>query len=193
MGSKPKINPGLLQRWTDQGKTQTWIAMQFNCSVQAVSKAVKRLGHAKARYAVEDGLRPAVEHKMDAIQQLNNANRVANKLLDLLERWSDGDDVALQVLESQTKAVNVGTRQEPRFMDVVNMKDPRELMVRVLGEIRMQITVALDIQKTMFQIEEVKGVLDSIIRIIQERVPPDVQKLIADELMKKKSLRIGGI
>jgi len=190
VANQAKIDPKLLLRWTDQGKSQTWIATQFGVTPQAISKHVKRLKAAKAKYAVEDGLRPAVEHKVNAIEQLTKINKSANDLLDLLQRFNDGDQEAIRILNSQTKMVNVGTRTEPEMMEVANFKDPRELQIRVIAEIRMQMNTALDIQKTMFHIEEVKGILDSIIQIVKERVPPDVQKLIADEVMKRRALRL---
>ena len=190
MGSKPKIDPALLQRWTDQGKSQTWIALQFGVSPQAISKHVKHMGLAKAKYLVEDGLRPAIKHKINAIEQLTNVNRAANKLLDLLEKWSDGDEEAVRILESQTKMMNIGTRAEPQMMEIATVKDPRELMIRVMAEIRMQMQTALDIQKTMYHLEDVKAILDGIVKIVQEHVKPDVQKLITDEVMKQKALRM---
>ncbi len=76
------------------------------------------------------------------------------------------------------------------MMEVVSMKDPRELMIRVMAEIRMQMSAALDIQKTMYHLEDVKTILDGIISIVQQHVPPEVQKLIADGVMKQKSLRM---
>jgi len=190
MGSKPKIDAALVNRWLGRGKSQTWIAQQFNCSPQAISKHAKNQQKATARYMVEDGLKPVIKHKINAIEQLTNINRAANKLLDLLERWSDGDEEAIRILESQTKMVNIGTRQEPQMMEMATVKDPRELMIRVMGEIRMQMQTALDIQKTMYHVEEVKDILDDIISIVKEHVEPAIQKLIADAVIKRKSLKM---
>ena len=167
-------------RYRQQGKVTT----------PAVYKALKKCGLETSRSMVAGAVEDVLRQKIDAIDQLTNINKHTNEILETLMNWAKGDEEAIQVLEKQIKRVNIGTRKEPQWIEMLNSKDPRELALKAVAEIRKQINTALAIQKTLWRIEDVKEVLDAIIRIIKKHVPPEVQNLIAEEVRKQRSLTL---
>jgi hypothetical protein len=96
-------------------------------------------------------------------------------------RWNRADEEALQILESQAQKVRVrGSEEEIRDC---KFKDPRELALRAMQEIRGKFNLQLDIFKTLYDmtvvaefqrevLEAIKDALseirDEIVRNIQE-------------------------
>jgi len=187
---RKKIDPAKLRKWTDEGHTQSWIAKQFGCSFQAVSKHVRRYKLAKAKFQVEHGLRPEMDQKMDSVAQLISINKHTVHLLEQLMAWIDGDEEAVQALESCRKKVNIGIRKAPVYIDEVTMKDPRETALKAIAEIRMQTNTALEIQKTLWQYTEVKEILQLIIDHVNEFLTPDQRQALADRIKVKRALRL---
>ena len=105
-----------------------------------------------------------VEKNLNAVDQLQKINTYANELLDLLMRWNRGDEEALQILESQVKKVRVRGSEEE--VTEYKFKDPRELALKAMAEIRGQLNLQLDIFKTLYDVQAIadfqREVLDAI-------------------------------
>lgn len=129
-----------------------------------------------------------VDKNLNAIDQLSKINGYANELLDLLMRWNRGDDEALRILESQVRKVNRGTRKEPEWVDEYRFKDPRELALKAMAEVRSQLSLQLDIFKTFHDVQATADFQEDVLEAIGE-VNPDVRSKIVQKLKERRTLR----
>jgi len=190
-----KIDLHQLRQWLDKGVTMTECAKRFGCSVAAVSMRAKRIKTDKARYLLDRAaVTRTIDNKFDAIEQLTAINKYALEMLDLLMRWQRGDEEAIQALEQSRKKVKIGTSGEPEWVDEIVLQDPRALALKAMAEIRMQVATAMDIQKTLWQVEDVKIVLQLIVDTVLEFLSPEQQKVLVNRIRAKQSitLELGG-
>ena len=166
----------------------TAIAKQLGCSKSAVSKRMKALGMMISKKVALYHAGDLVERKINMVDQLQKINDNANELLDLLMAWNRGDDTALQILESQvsTKKVRVGQVEE--LVKEYKFKDPRELALKAMQEIRGQLNLQLDIFKALYDLESIAEFQKEVITIIGE-VAPDVRQRIIEALKEKRAIR----
>jgi hypothetical protein len=129
-----------------------------------------------------------VDKNLNAVGQLQKINGYANDLLDLLMRWNNGDDEALQVLESQvaTKKVRVGDQEE--FVRDFRFKDPRELTLKAMAEIRGQLRLQLEIFQTLYDLKAVEEFQNEVLNTIGEE-SPDVRNRIIQRLRQRRAVR----
>jgi len=127
-----------------------------------------------------------VDQRLDTLGQLNRINEHANWLLEHLMAWAKGDEKALQVLESQVKTVRIG--DEALAVKEVRMKDPRALVVQVMGEIRAQLALQLQIFQTLFDLKSVQEFQEEVLTAIAE-VDPNVRAKIIRKLNQRRALR----
>jgi len=127
-----------------------------------------------------------VDKKLNAIEQLQKINTDANELLDLCMRWQRGDDEAIQVLESQMKKVRVG--KDEKTIEEFKFKDPRELALKAMGEIRNQLRLQLEIFQTLYDLKAVQEFQQEVLTAIGE-ASPDVREQIIRNLGKKRAIR----
>jgi hypothetical protein len=117
---------------------------------------------------------------------LQKINENANELLDLLMRWNKGDDEALQILEGQVRKVKVrGTEEE---ITEYKFKDPRELALKAMAEIRAQLNLQLEIFKTLYDYKAVAEFQREVLTAIRE-VAPDVRNRIIQNLKKAGAIQ----
>lgn len=186
MATQPKIDFNELNRLVTQGKSTTEIAKIFSCTPGAVSQAKKKLKISVVKNVVLENAHKVVDKNLDAVAQLQKINRDANELLDLLMRWNRGDEAALQVLESQVRKVRVGKTE--KFVEEFKFKDPRELAIKAMAEIRGQLNLQLDIFKTLYDMEAVADFQREVLNAIGE-VSSDVRDRIIEGLKKGRALR----
>jgi len=185
---KPKIDRVRLDRMLRAGKSQKEAAQVFGVSESAVSKARQGLSVAVVKNVALESAHKVINKNLDAVNQLQKINEYANELLDLLMRWNRGDKEALQVLESQVsmKKVRVGEKEE--FVKEFRFKDPRELALKAMQEIRGQLTLQLDIFKTLYDLEAVAEFQREVLNTIGE-VSTDVRDRIIKKLKESRALR----
>jgi predicted transcriptional regulator len=185
---KPKIDRVKLNQMLRAGKSQKEVAQVFGVTEAAISKAKKELNIAVVKNIALESASRVVDRNLDAVAQLQKINDYANEMLDLLMRWNRGDEEALQVLESQvsTKKIRVGKTEE--FIKEFKFKDPRELALRAMQEIRGQLALQLDIFKTLYDIEAIATFQREVLNAIGE-VSPDVRDRIIQRLKEGRSLR----
>jgi len=183
---KPKIDKLKLNRLLTAGKTQREVAQVMGVTEGAISKARKELNIAVVKNVALENAHKVVERNLDTIEQLKKINFAANELLDLLMRWNRGDEGALQILESQVKKVRVkGTEEE---VTEYKFKDPRELAIKAMAEIRGQLSLQLDIFKTLYDVQAVADFQQDVLNAIGE-VSTDVRNRIVQKLKERRALR----
>ena len=183
---KPKIDRVKLNQMLRNGKPQNKIAQFFGVTEGAISKAKKELNVAVVKNVALESAHKVVAENLDSIAQLTKINRYANELLDSLMKWNRGDKEALQILESQVRKVKVrGSEQE---ITEYKFKDPRELALIAMKEIRGQLGLQLDIFKTLYDVQAVAEFQREVLSVIGE-VSPDVRDKIIQHLKEKRALR----
>lgn len=169
MARPSKIDISKLRELHAKRMRVTDMAKHFGTSKAAVSQHLKKLGLAAVRNVVVEQAPKLVAKSLDAVEQLTKINQYANELLDLLMRWNRGEPEALQVLESQVKKVRIG--QTERFTEELKFKDPRELAVKVMAEIRGQLSLQLEILQTLHDIKVVAMYHEELIELLRQTSP----------------------
>jgi hypothetical protein len=185
MGSK-KISNLELEQLVREGNGVSEIARKLKVSKGAVSKRLKALNVAITRNVTLHHAGEIVEKKLDAIEQLQKINEYANELLDLLMRWNRGDEGALQILESQVRKVKLRGQEEE--ITEYKFKDPRELALKAMAEIRGQLALQLDIFKALYDMAAVAEFQKEVLMAIGE-VSPNVRDKIIHNLQKARVIR----
>ena len=183
---KPKIDRVKLNRMLRAGKSPKELAEHFGVSQAAICKARKGLNVAVVKNMVLESAHKVVAEHLDTIGQLQKINQNANELLDLLMRWNRGDPEALQILEPQVRKVKVKGSEEE--VTEYKFKDPRELALKAMQEIRGQLNLQLDIFKTLYDVQAVAEFQKEVLSAIGE-VSPDVRDRIIKRLKEGKALR----
>ena len=185
----PTINDRKLLRLIDKKRmSQARAAKELGVSRQAVSKRLKELRGHTTKAVICKKVEKVIDRKIDSMEQLSKINEYANELLDLLMAWNRGDETALQVLESQvtTKKVRVGDQEE--FVKEFKFKDPRDLALKAMGEIRSQLKLQLEIFQALFSLQAAQEFESTILEVIGE-VAPDVRSEIIRRINQKRSVR----
>ncbi len=188
MSRTPKIDLEKLEQMiTKEKKSLTQCAKYFGTSIAAVSKARKKLGIAIVRNTAIEYAPTVVKNKLDAIGQLQKINDNANELLDLCMRWQRGDNEALRILESHVKYVMVGSGEKKEVVKQFKFKDPRELALRAMAEIRNQLGLQIEIFKTLYDAEIVQEFMKEIVHLLAE-VSPELRNKFIERIREKKAL-----
>ena len=175
-----------LERLLTQGNGVSEIARKMGVTKGAVSKKLKALNIAITKNVAMHHAGEIVEKKINAIEQLQKINDYANELLDLLMRWNRGDEEALQILESQVRKIRVKGFEEE--ISDYKFKDPRELALKAMAEIRSQLSLQLDIFKALYDMTAVAEFQKEVLTAIGE-VAPNVRDKIIHNLQKARAIR----
>ena len=175
-----------LERLLSQGNGVSEIARKMGVTKGAVSKKLKALNIAITKNVAMHHAGEIVEKKINAIEQLQKINDYANELLDLLMRWNRGDEEALQILESQVRKIRVKGFEEE--VSDYKFKDPRELALKAMAEIRSQLSLQLDIFKALYDMTAVAEFQKEVLTAIGE-VAPNVRDKIIHNLQKARAIR----
>jgi AcrR family transcriptional regulator len=162
------------------------IARKVGVSKGTVSKRLKALKVAITKNVTLHDAGKIVERKLDTIEQLQKINDYANELLDLLMRWNRGEQEALQILESQVRKIKVRGQEEE--VTEYRFKDPRELALKAMQEIRGQLALQLEIFQALYDMSAVAEFQKEVLETIRE-VAPDVREKIIFNLQKRRAVR----
>jgi AcrR family transcriptional regulator len=184
--SGKKISNVELEQLVREGNGVSEIARKLGVSKGAVSKRLKALNVAITRNVTLHHAGEIVEKKLDAIKQLQKINDYANELLDLLMRWNRGDEAALQILESQVRKVKVRGQEEE--VTEYKFKDPRELALKAMAEIRGQLNLQLEIFRALYDMAAVAEFQKEVLTAIGE-IAPNVRDKIIHNLQKARVIR----
>jgi predicted transcriptional regulator len=185
---KQKLNDKRLLGLVDEGLSLADIAREHGISRQAVSKRLIELRGKTTKAVVAKKVNEIVERKIDALEQLHKINSYANELLDLLMRWNRGDEEAIQILESQVRKVKVGSGEDVEWIKEYKFKDPRELALRAMAEIRGQLSLQLDIFQALFSLQAAEEFQNTVLEVIRE-VDPHVRDKIIRRLNERRTIR----
>jgi len=186
--SKIKLTNIELNKLVTDGFGVSEIARKVGVSKGTVSKRLKSLRVAITKDVTLHHAGEIVRKKIDSLGQLEKINSHANWLLDILMKWNKGDPEALQILESQVanKKVRVGDKEE--FVREFKFKDPRELALHCMQEIRGQLTLQLDIFKALYDMTAIAEFQKEVLTAIGETAP-DVRGKIIHNLQKARIVR----
>jgi len=185
---KPIIDNVKLSQMLRSGKSQRQIAKFFGVTEAAITNAKKRLSISVVKNLALENAGRVVDKNLNAVEQLQKINDYANELLDLLMRWNRGDEEALQILESQvaTKKVRVGNQEE--FVKEFRFKDPRELALKAMAEIRGQLKLQLEIFQALYDLKAIEELQHEVLTDIGEE-SKDVRDKIINRLNKRRAIR----
>jgi hypothetical protein len=185
---KPKFDRVKLSQMLRDGKQPAECARILHVSKSAISKACKELNISVVKNVGLENAHRVVGKNLNAIDQLQKINGYANELLDLLMRWNRGDKVALQILECQVRKVKRGSRKEPEEVEEYRFKDPRELALKAMAEIRGQLSLQLDIFATLYDLQAIAEFQKEVLDAIGE-VDADTRNRIIRRLKENGALR----
>jgi hypothetical protein len=183
---KSRIDDKQLLQLVRNGNTIIGIARKMGVNRSSVSRRLKTLKIAINRNITIRAAHKIVDREIDALDQLRKINRDANEILDLLMRWNRGDEEALQVFESQVRRIRVRGQEEE--ITQFRSKDPRELALRAMQEIREQLRLHLEIFQALFDMKGVQEFQTEVLEVIGS-VSPEARDEIMRRLTEKSALR----
>lgn len=181
-----KIDKIKLSHMLRSGKRAKDCAKFFGVSEGAISQARKELNISIIKNVQLENAHRVVGENLNAVVQLQKINDYANELLDLLMRWNRGDREALQILESQVRKVRVRGADEE--VTEYRFKDPRELALKAMAEIRSQLSLQLEMFKCLYDVEAIADFQREVLNIIGE-VDVNVRNRIIQRLKEGRAIR----
>jgi hypothetical protein len=181
-----QIDDKQLRHLIRNGNTVSEAALKMGIAKGTVSRRLKRLNIAINRSVTLRAAHKIVDREINALDQLQKINRDANELLDLLMRWSRGDDEALRILESQVRKIKVGGQEEE--ISEYKFKDPRELALKAMQEIRGQLRLQLEIFQALFDMKAVQQFQAEVLEVIGS-VSTEARDEIIRRLTERNALR----
>jgi predicted DNA-binding protein (UPF0251 family) len=175
--SEKKLSDRELLRRLDNGATQAELAKELGVTRQAINERLKIFRRKTTKAIVAGkGVGELVDKKLNSLEQLQKINADAHWLLDHLMSWAKGDPEAIQILERQLKVVRIGEEQVE--VREVKFRDPRQLAVSVMSEIRSQLDLQLQIFKTAYSVQEAENFMRIVLETIGEVDPHARTKII---------------
>ncbi len=141
-----------VQRLAAAGQSVSEIAGKLGHTKGGISRILKRLRVATSKDVCLRAAPQVVEKGLDVMTQLSRINEHARWLVEHLMSWAKGEVGALQVLENQVKTVRVGA--EKIEVKEVKLKDPRELALKAMAEVRQQLEFQAGILKSLYGLQE---------------------------------------
>ena len=181
-----RIDNNQLLQLIRNGDTVSEAARKLGVNKATVSVRLKELNVAINRNVTIRAAHKIVDREINALDQLQKINRDANELLDLLMRWNRGEDAALQVLESQVRKIKVRGQEEE--ITEFRFKDPRELALKAMQEIRGQLKLQLEIFQALFDMQAVKQFQAEVLEVIGS-VSTQARDEIIRRLTERNALR----
>lgn len=165
---KPQIDPVKLNKMLSTGKSSKECAEFFSVSSAAISQAKKKLSVNVVKNVAMENAHRVVDKNLNAVDQLQDINKHANKLLDEL--------MSLNKLKDSSKK------------EKMTPKEARELALKTMSEIRGQLKLQLEIFQCLYDMEAVQEFQKEVLTIIGD-VAPDVRDRIIHNLGKKRAIR----
>jgi len=183
---KPKFSDIKLKQLVNDGLNCTQIAKRLGVTKGAISQRLKALNLAASKEVALVRAAEVVRKELNTVEQLQKINDYANEILDLLMRWNRGDEEALQILESQVRTVKVKGQEEE--VTEYRFKDPRELALKAMQEIRGQLKLQLEIFQALYDIQAVAEFQKEVLETIGN-VSPETRDKIIYRLKEKRAIR----
>lgn len=175
-----------LKRLVKQGLSCSEIAKRLGVTKGAVSMRLKAMKEAITKDVALRNAGEIVQREINAMDQLQKINAHANEILDLLMAWQRGEPEALQILESQVRYVKVNGKEEP--VKEFKFKDPRELALRAMQEIRGQLKLQLELFQALCDLQAVLAFQEEVLEAIGA-ASPEVRDRIIKNLQERRAIR----
>ena len=127
-----------------------------------------------------------VDREINALDQLQKINRDAKEMLDLLMRWNRGEDAALSGTRISGPEIKVRGHEEE--ITEFKFKDPRELALKAMQEIRGQLKLQLEIFQALFDMQAVQQFQAEVLEVIAS-VSTEARDEIIRRLTERNALR----
>jgi predicted transcriptional regulator len=173
---KPKFSDTKLKQLVNYGLNCTQIAKRLGVTKGAVSQRLKALNLAASKEVALVRAADVVRKELNTVAQLQKINDHANELLDLLMLCVNGDEIAKQEALSKLGPLGPGS------------KDPKELALKCMQEIRSQLKLQLDIFQALYDVQAVAEFQRSVLEEIKS-VEPEVKNRILQRLKDARALR----
>lgn len=167
-----KVSDKQLKQLVIEGNGVSEIARRLGVSKSTVSRRLKDLNIAITRSVTIREAPKIVEGEINAFEQLQAINRDANDMLQALMGLIRGDVEALAHIQGCTPSP----------------KDPRELALRCMSEIRSQLDMQLKLMQALYDMKAVAEFQQEVVAAIGEAAP-DVRERIIHNLQKKRAIR----
>ncbi len=161
-----KIDKIKLNRMFQAGKTQRECAKVFGVSEAAISQVKKELNLNVIKSVALENAHKVVTKNLNSIEQLQKINDQANSLLDRAMMVVRGESVA-----------------DPQTSEAT-----QDIALKAMKEIRGQLSLQLDIFKTLYDVEAIAQFQQEVLSIIGE-VNEDVRDRIIQRLKEGGALR----
>jgi predicted transcriptional regulator len=140
---KPKFSDTKLNRLVNDGLNCTQIAKRLGVTKGAISQRLKSLKLSVAKDITLIRAGEVVRKEINAVSQLQKINDHANEFLDLLMVCVNGDEKAKAEAAAKLGPAGPGS------------KDPKELALKCMQEIRSQLRLQLEIFQTLYDMQAV--------------------------------------
>ena len=183
--AKKYLKDDRLLELIQQGKSDNQIAKITGYARNSVWRRRKRLQLGTTSQITADRAREIVDQKLDAMSQLRKIAQNANELLDLCMDWIRGEDVAIQALERKVRKVRIG---QDEYEDKIDIKDPHDIALRAMAEIRSQIHAQVEIAKVLYGAQAIERFQDIVIAVIGQIDPSAKHRILAELNRRRLSL-----
>jgi len=185
IGRKPKIDKRKLHHMLRMGKSQTECAKHFNVSPSAVNQAKKNLTLGITKNICLENGSAIVEKNIDALSELIKINKHTNSLVDLLSRWIEGDQDAIETLKRHHLLGGIGGKKNA---SALSFRDPKEILLRAVAEVRGQVKLSLQIHESLYNMRTVQEFQVEVLNVIGQQ-HPEVRNEIVRRLKQRRAIR----
>jgi hypothetical protein len=162
-----------LEQLVREGNGVSQIGRILGVSKGTVSKRLKQLKVGITKNVTLTHAGEIVRKEINAVGQLQKINSHANELLDLLMACMDEDEAKR---EDALKKLGNG------------VKDPKELALKAMQEIRGQLKLQLEIFQALYDMQAVAEFQKEVLEAIED-ASPEIRDRIIHSLKEKRAIR----
>ena len=174
----PKIDRVKLNQLLRSGKSGKEVAQVFGVTEGAISRARKGLNVAVVKNVALENAHKVVDKNLDAIHQLQNINRNTNEILDQL----------MEMIRREPEPDSQARNKERVEGERMTFKGLRELVLKFTAEVRGQLSLQLDIFKTLYDVEAIAEFQKEVLEAIGE-ADANTRNRITERLKARRALR----
>ena len=170
----------------DKGKKQAEIAEFFSVSPQAISDRVKKLRGGVVKNVVMERAAEVIDKNLNTVEQLQKINKAAHQVLDELM----GKEKVVQELGTVVEKILEGNPADVKEITklVKQIISDKNTALKACQEIRGQLSLQLDIFKTLYDMKAVAEFQKEVLTAIGE-ASPEVKNAIIDKLNQRRIIR----
>jgi len=184
--AKRKVSDTQVKRAFKKTKSVSETARRLGVTKGTISKRLKSLKIKTSREIQLESAGEIVVKEINAFEQISKINQYANELLDILMCWNRGDPEAIRVLESQARKIAAGDKEH--IVKEFKFKDPRELAIKLMAEIRGQLRLQLEIMQSLFDMKAAAEFQQELIQLLGE-IDPNVRIEFIRRLQERRAIR----